>query len=144
MKAEEPRGWDLRLLGVAGLALAVVEAGELLTPVLLWAEEEITITATGLQPPVLRTAPERRVTFVNRTGQLVHVDFGEKPGQHHTFQVPGQIWAIFHRPGRHVYEVHFPDGRAVSGAVDVVEDPYERPGPPTFSGVTVMGECLER
>src|SRR3990170_5828046 len=122
MKTELPRGGKLRALALAVLALAVAQVAGVLVPPLVWADEDILIRSTGLQPPVLKTAPERRVTFVNQTGQLVHVDFGEEPGQHHTFQVPGRIWAIFHRPGRHVYEVHFPDGRTFAGAVDVVVD----------------------
>jgi hypothetical protein len=123
----------------------------LLPPPLFPAEEiiagEIIIEATALQPQVLLTEPDRRVIFVNRSGHLVHVDFiFRDPEVHHVFQVPDRIWAIFHRTGRHPYEVHFNDpGMAdLHGAVEVVGDPYGGPDPRICNGVTVMGGCIER
>jgi hypothetical protein len=110
---------------------------------------EILIEANGLRPEVLMTEPEHRVLFTNRSGQPVHIQFtmknpnGEK---HHVVQVPEQIWAIFHTMGRHPFVVHFIDPAApdLSGAVEVVGDPYGRPDPLVCSGITVMGACLER
>ncbi len=108
---------------------------------------EVIIEAGALYPQVLLTAPERKVVFVNRSGRPVHLQFMMKNGgQHHVVQVPESIWAVFHRPGRHEYEVHFGD-RAMHdlhGAVEVVGDPYGGPDPLTCSGITVQGACLER
>lgn len=110
---------------------------------------EIVIEATMLQPEAPVTQPEHRVLFTNRSGHSVHIQFNMKnPNgeQHHVIHVPDQIWAIFHRVGRHPFVVHFLD-RAVpdlSGAVEVVSDPYGRPDPLVCSGITVMGACFER
>jgi hypothetical protein len=120
-------------------------------PVLVAAEEviagEVIIEATGLQPQVLLTEPEHRVLFINRSGRAVHLDFFIRdPELHHVFQVPDRIWAIFHRPGRHPYVVHFggPGAADLQGAVEVVGDPYGGPDPHVCSGVTVQGACIER
>jgi hypothetical protein len=66
--------------------------------------------------------------------------------QHHLIQVPEQIWAIFHKVGRHPFVVHFGDPAManLNGAVEVVGDPYGRPNPLVCSGITVMGACLEQ
>jgi hypothetical protein len=110
---------------------------------------EILIDAKALHPAVLTTEPEHRVLFTNRSGHTVHIQFSMRnPNgeQHHLVQVPEQIWAIFHRMGRHPFVVHFLD-RAVPdlyGAVEVVGDPYGRPDPLVCSGITVMGACFER
>ena len=110
---------------------------------------EILIEANALHPEVLMTEPEHRVLFTNRSGHSVHIQFTMKnPNgeQHHIVQVPDQIWAVFHQVGRHPFVVHFLD-RAVpdlSGAVEVVGDPYGRPDPLVCSGITVMGACFER
>jgi hypothetical protein len=108
---------------------------------------EVIIEAAGLRPSVLMTEPERQVTFVNRSRRMVHVDFMIRdPELHHVFQVPDRIWAIFHRPGRHPYEVHFRDPAIADlhGVIEVVGDPYGRPDPLVCSGVTVQGACIER
>ncbi|MEI8189117.1 MAG: hypothetical protein WCI75_05330 [candidate division NC10 bacterium] len=131
--------------------VGVMALGALSSPVVLAAEEitvgEVIIEATALSPEVLLTAPEGRVIFVNRSGWPVHLQFMMKNGgQHHLVQVPEQIWAVFHRVGRHAYEVHF-DNHAMSdlhGAVEVVGDPYGGPDPLVCSGITVQGACLER
>ena len=110
---------------------------------------EILIEEKALHPAVLRTEPEHRVLFTNRSGHSVHIQFtmknpnGEK---HHIVQVPEQIWAIFHTMGHHPFVVHFLDPAApdLSGAVEIVGDPYGRPDPLVCSGITVMGACLER
>jgi len=105
----------------------------------------VVIGAGRLVPPVLEVAIDQRVTFVNDAARVVHVDFVGHAGEHHVFQVPGRIWAVFHRTGRHPYVVHFESGRgeALRGAVDVVQG--AEPGdPPTCNSVTVMGVCLER
>ena len=110
---------------------------------------EILIEAKALHPEVLMTEPEHRVLFTNRSGRVVHIQFtmknpnGEK---HHLVQVPEQIWAIFHTMGHHPFVVHFLDPAApdLSGAVEVVGDPYGRPDPRVCSGISVMGACFER
>jgi hypothetical protein len=107
---------------------------------------EVVIEATRLEPPVLRTTTAQRVTFANRSGRAVHIDFLGDEGQHHVVQVPGSIWAIFHRPGRHPYVVHFPTGGAqhLQGVVEVEDGPKQAGEAPTCTGVSVMGMCLER
>jgi hypothetical protein len=137
--------------GWVALALVIVAAPVLVWPELSAAEEiisgEVIIEATALRPQVLMTEPEHRVTFVNRSGRMVHLDFIlHDPELHHVFQVPDQIWAIFHRIGRHPYEVHFSD-RALPdlhGAIEVVGDPYGGPDPRVCGGITVQGACIER
>jgi hypothetical protein len=119
------------------LALAVhsIHAGA-------WAEDRIVIETGNLEPPVLAADIGHRVTFVNRSGRLVHVEFHRETGGHHVFQVPGEIWAEFHRPGRHGYVVHFPVGGQADlhGAVEVraIEGQVY---PHTCDGLTVMGAC---
>jgi hypothetical protein len=85
------------------------------------------------------------VTFVNRSRRPAHVDFGGASGEHRVFQVPGQIWAIFHRAGVHAYEVHLERGTDVvtlRGRVEAVDEPET--SHPTCKGLTVMGVCIER
>jgi len=152
VRSSKPTRWDSVTLGRVTLALVIgvaatvliqprqSEAGEIITG-------EIIIEAEAIRPQVLMTEPERRVIFVNRSGRTVHVDFITRdPERHHTFQVPDRIWAIFHRPGRHSYEVHFnePGMADLHGAVEIVGDPYGGPDPRVCSGVTVMGACIER
>ena len=108
---------------------------------------EIVIESAALQPPVLMTEPEHKVVFVNRSGQMVHIQFlMHNGGQHHIFQVPDQIWAVFHQTGRHPFVVHFPDPKTpnLDGAIEVVGNPYGGPDPRVCGGVTVQGACLER
>jgi plastocyanin len=109
-------------------------------------EPEIFIERTKLIPPTLTATVGERVTFVNRSGRTVHVEFLGDAGRHRVFQIPTEIWAIFHRPGSHPYEVHFPGPKAVTlrGTVEAVEDPSGRPDPHTCDSFTVMGECIER
>jgi hypothetical protein len=151
MTFSRPKGWDLATLGRVTLVMAIAMVALLVRPGLSADDEiipaDVIIEATALRPQVLMTEPEHRVTFVNRSGHMVHLDFIIRdPELHHVFQVPHRIWAIFHRPGRHPYEVHFLD-RAVAdlhGAIEVVGDPYGRPDPLVCSGVTVQGACIER
>jgi hypothetical protein len=106
---------------------------------------EIVIGDGRLEPPVLQTTTEQRVTFVNRSSRMVHVQFLDEAGRHHVFQVPGSIWAVFYRPGRHPYVVHFPTrrGHDLLGVVEVEDGPARTGDPPTCAGVSVMGVCLE-
>jgi hypothetical protein len=117
----------------------------LLLPERAMADDQILIEATEVRPPVLRTTTAHRVNFVNRSGRYAHVEFvGEATG-HYVVSVPGAIWAIFHRPGRHPYVVHL-EGRPrgeLRGVVEAVQDPHETPDPHTCSGLTVMGNCIE-
>jgi hypothetical protein len=108
---------------------------------------EVIIEATGLRPQVLRTEPEHKVQFVNRSGKPIHIQFLMGDGeQHHIFQVPDRIWAIFHQIGWHRYVVHFleHETQKLEGAVEVVGDPYGGPDPRVCSGITVQGACIER
>ena len=143
----EVRG--LGLLGLSGVA-----ATTLLLSALSPADEareiiagEIAIETTALHPEVLLVEPNRRVRFVNRSGHSIHLSLITKdPQRHHVFQVPEAIWAIFHRPGRHPFEVHFLDGAfpTLRGAVEVQYDPFGQPDHFPCGGITVMGACLER
>ena len=110
------------------------------------AADEIVIEGTKLDPPLLKTKVGERVTFINRSGRTIHVEFLGDAGRHRVFQVPNEIWAIFHRPGLHPYEVHFsaPKGATLRGTVEAVEDPSGRADPHTCDSFTVMGECIER
>jgi len=106
----------------------------------------VVIGPDRLEPRVLRATTEDRVTFVNRSGRVVQVEFGPDRGRHHVFQVPGEIWAVFHQPGPHVYAVHFETGprRELRGVVEVGHAPgLAADGLPTCSGITVEGVCLE-
>jgi plastocyanin len=127
------------------LAVMVVAFGAAQVPSVVLGEE-ILIEAKALQPSLLKTTVGERVTFVNRSGRTVHVEFVGNAGRHRVFQVPTEIWAVFHRPGFHAYEVHFsdPKGATLRGTVEAVEDPSGRADPHTCGSLTVMGECIER
>ena len=129
-------------------AALVVVLGAMMPPAPpAWSgESEVIIQATALEPHVLLTVAGQRVNFVKRVDRPVHVEFGEDPGRHHVFQIPGggPIWAIFHRPGTHPYVVHIYDGKTtvLHGVVEVLESP-ERPWGPGTCGAVVMEECVE-
>ena len=128
-------------------ALAVVLGVMMLPAPPAWSDErEVIIRATVLEPHVLLTVAGQRVNFVKRVDRPVHVEFGEDPGRHHVFQIPGAgpIWVIFHRSGTHPYVVHIYDGKttALHGVVEVLESP-ERPWGPGTCGAVVMEECVE-
>ncbi|MGH2437133.1 MAG: hypothetical protein ACRDFA_09075 [bacterium] len=108
------------------------------------AEGEVVISAQRVDPPVLRVLPDERVVFVNRSGRSVHIDLVGDAKQHHVFRMSGAIWAIFHRPGRHAYIVHFeePGGGLLRGVIEVTQEDVSESAPPTCP-VTVMGVCLE-
>lgn len=107
--------------------------------------KEIVIDRRGPAPDRLTVGLDAMVTFVNRTGRSVHVDFVGDSGQHHVFQVPGHIQAIFHRPGIHPYVVHFFDGAVpeLYGVVEVLPATGHTPSPPVCGRVTVQEICLE-
>lgn len=106
---------------------------------------EVVITAHGVAPPSVGVRPDERIVFVNRSGRDLHIDLVGDAKQHHVFRVSGEIWAIFHQPGRHAYIVDFDDagGGRLRGVVDVTEDSVSGSLPPTCSTVTVMDICLE-
>lgn len=128
------------------LALTACAVATVAVPAPAAAEPDtIIIAVAGLEPPILKTTTERRVTFVNRSGRSAHVDFVGASGEHHVFQVSGQIWAIFHRAGVHPYVVHLGTGANVAtlrGTVEVVEEPGAPL--PVCDDLTVMGVCIER
>ena len=117
-----------------------------LAPAPARADETVTIEAARLVPQTLSTTTGARVTFVNRSGRKVHVEFHRNGGEHHLVQVPagGPIWAIFHRPGAHPYVVHVYGARTetLNGSVEVAEDPHHKWEAPSCVA-TVMGECIE-
>jgi hypothetical protein len=138
-----PLGFVVAMLSAGALTLL----GGLLLPA--GAEDRILIEAATLRPPLVETVVGHRVTFVNLSGRIAHVEFLGSSSEHRVFQIPGEIWAEFHLPGLHEYRVHLSggSGRAAEllGAVAVREDPSARPEPPECSGqVTVQGVCLER
>ena len=145
---------DFRGVSFRGALALVVAAVPMLATPAFSADVEITIgevviTAAALSPQALMTEPEHRVTFVNRSGQMVHIQFlmpNVEQQKHHIFQVPDKIWAIFHQTGRHPFVVHFGDPRVpnLEGTIEVVRDPYGRPDPLVCSGITVQGACSER
>jgi len=105
---------------------------------------QVIIETTKLEPNLLRTTIDQRVTFVNRSGRAVHLDLLGNRREHHVFEVAGSIWAIFHRPGRHNYVVHFPAGEApdLHGIVEVRSALESDRDPPTCEGMTVMDVCI--
>jgi len=106
---------------------------------------EIVIKADGLEPRVLQVSTVDRVVFVNRSGRLVHLDFLGRRDQHHVYQVPGSIWAVFHQPGPHLYVVHFESGegrRELRGVVEVGHTGRD-PDLPECGRLTVEGICVE-
>jgi plastocyanin len=111
------------------------------------AATQIVITATAIEPAVLRVATGERVDFVNRARLNVHVEFGSDPRQHQVVQIPltGPIWAVFHRPGTHPYAVHIYGGGQLTtlrGLVEVVDDPAH-PWSSMTCGAVVEGNCIE-
>ena len=105
----------------------------------------VTISTGTLAPGVVRLALHERVTFLNLSGRGVHVEFAGPAGEHHVFQVPGQIWAEFHWPGPHSYVVHFSGGQPaeLEGVIEVDYGPRLVPGP-DCGGFTVDETCIER
>ena len=151
MRSGRPTGRDLGRKAWGAPALVSLVVVVLLARPISAAEEiivgEVIIEAGALRPSVLMTERERQVTFINRSGRMVHVDFMIRdPELHHVIQVPDRIWAIFHRPGRHPYEVHFRDPAiaGLHGVIEVVGDPYGGPDARICSGITVQGACIER
>ena len=153
MKSSRPMDSRAVISARVALTLAIAAMPVLVTPGFSADDEitigEVVITATALSPQVLVTEPEHRVTFVNRSGHPAHIQFmmpNAEHQQHEVFQVPDRIWAIFHRTGRHPYEVHVSDHELadVHGAIEVVGDPYGGPDPQVCGGITVQGACIER
>lgn len=122
---------------VLGLAVAATTSAADVT--------EIVVEANGLRPPAAHAALDAPVRFVNRTNGDIHIELLGDRGEHHVVNVPGQIWASFHRPGRHPFVVHVGStGRELArGVVDVPEDPA-RDGLPVCGWITVEGICYER
>lgn len=120
--------------------------GALLTTPVPGAAAEIVIDAGALTPALLTVESDESVTFVNRSGRVVHLDFLGRADEHHVFQVPGRIRATFHRAGRHPYVVHFETApRAeLRGVVEVREPESPRSQLPVCNGVSVGEICLER
>jgi plastocyanin len=120
--------------------------GTLLATPVPGAAAEIVIEAGALTPALLTVESDDSVTFVNRSGRVVHLEFRGRADEHHVFQVPGRIRATFHRAGRHPYVVHFetPPRAELQGVVEVQEPASPRSQPPVCSGVSVGEVCIER
>ncbi|HWU36896.1 MAG TPA: hypothetical protein VN203_04555 [Candidatus Acidoferrum sp.] len=132
------------ILSTAMLAILVVSLPSIAQDM---SAGEVVIEVTALWPRALTVDPEQRVTFINRSGRMVHLDFMRRdPELHHVFEVPDRTWAIFHQPGRHPYVVHFGDPKIsnLEGVIEVVRDPYGRPDPLVCGGITAPGACGER
>jgi plastocyanin len=132
-----------RRVGAWGLIAALLASA---APAPAGAALVIVIEQAALRPRVLATVVGQRVAFVNRSGRLAHVEFLPGHGDgHRVFQVPGEIWAVFNRPGRHHYVIHFSTRREgdLRGAVEVTADPGGGQAVPVCTGLSVMGECLE-
>jgi plastocyanin len=109
------------------------------------AAAEIEITALAIRPQTAVAAVGERVTFVDRSGRRAHLEFHELPRGHRAFQVPGEIWAVFHVPGRHGYTVHLSGPTLeLHGVVDVREATGPERELRECRGVSVQGECLDR
>ncbi len=151
MSARRRPGRTAGRLGKIMRVLPVLTAAVLAFPSASPAREfihgEIVIEATAVRPEVLMTEPEHAVIFINRSGRGIHLDLVIRdPELHHVVEIPDRMWAVFHRPGRHPYVVHFQDPTApdLRGVIEVVSDPYGGPDARICSGVTVMGACIER
>ena len=112
------------------------------------AQDSINVRLTGVEPQRLLTTAGVRVDFINLTDHVVHVEFLDERHRHDIVQIPGTatIFAVFHREGRHPYEVHVVSGGreiVLRGVVDVAGDPARRPGLPEC-GITVMDICISR
>ena len=132
--------WACRVL-LASIAPLVAATGAH-SPV---AAAEVEISAAALRPQTAMAAVGERVTFVDRSGRRPHLEFHELPRGHRVFQVPGEIWAVFHAPGRHGYTVHLSDPTMeLHGVVLVQESPEPAGKLRECRGVSVQGECLDR
>jgi hypothetical protein len=108
---------------------------------------EVVIQAAALEPDVVRARLHERVTFRNRSGRIVHVEFLGEEGPHHVFQVPGSIWAEFHQPGPHPFVVHLSAGgpAELAGRVDVEDETAPGTSPGECNGrLTVDTVCIPR
>lgn len=136
------------LVGALALAIAIFwsQAGQAQDV------DEIVIDNNRVHPDVFRTSIERKTLFRNRSDRQIDVTFEGYAGQHHVSEDMGQLWVVFHRPGKHRYVVRFTDSEVehLHGVVDVepasVREIQDGPGaarrePPVCNGVTVMQLC---
>ncbi|MBI4269830.1 MAG: hypothetical protein HY615_05805 [Candidatus Rokubacteria bacterium] len=103
---------------------------------------DITITTEGLRPRTLSATVDRAVTFLNRAGARVHIEFANDDG-HRLFEIGERVSAVFHRPGRHPYVVHVGADTTLRGVVDVEDDPQAAAGQAICRGVTIKETCVE-
>lgn len=126
-------------------ALVVAVCGVVPTAAPAGAGSQVVIEADRLKPKTLETVTGERVTFANRTGRPVHLQFSGELDRHEVVQVPatGAVWAMFHRPGTHPYTVHV-YGRetwTLEGVVSVAGDATHQWQSGTCD-VVVEGNCL--
>ena len=103
---------------------------------------DITITTEDLRPRTLSATVDRAITFLNRAGARVHIEFANDDG-HRLFEIAGRVSAVFHRPGRHPYVVHMGADTTLRGVVDVEDDPQAAAGQAICRGVTIKETCVE-
>jgi hypothetical protein len=107
---------------------------------------DVVISATALQPEVLKISISRTVLFRNLSERAVDVAFLGYAGMHHVSERGAHIEVVFHGAGRHPYVVRFASSNAghLHGVVEVADTPTEGPGAtdlPVCTGVTVSGIC---
>ena len=106
---------------------------------------QVIIESDRLEPRTLETLTGQRVSFVNRTGHPVHLQFIGDLRQHEVIQIPatGPVWAIFHIPGTHPYVVHIYERqtRALDGVISVTADETHQWQSRTCD-VVVEGNCI--
>lgn len=128
-------------------ALVVAVSGVVATADPAGAGSQVVIETDRLEPKTLETVTGERVTFVNRTGRPVHLQFSGELDGHEVVQVPatGPVWAMFHRPGTHPYTVHVygRETSALEGVVSVTGDATHQWQSGTCD-VVVEGNCLAR
>jgi hypothetical protein len=109
--------------------------------------ETVVVTASAVDPPLLRTRTGVRVDFENRTGRAIHLEFEGGRGEHDVVQLPatGPFWVVFHRPGTHRYVVHVYEAkeRGLAGVVEAADDAKPAGEVPSCD-LAVMGVCVEK
>ena len=135
---------------VAPLGPALLSVGLLVAPTGAATHiGEVVISATALQPEVLKISTNRTVLFRNLSERPVDVAFLGYAGMHHGSERRPYIEVAFHAAGRHPYVVRFASSNAghLHGVVEVADTPTERPSAadlPVCNGMTVSGVCYSR
>ena len=138
--------WNAAMSAACAIAVTIAAISSLASSTAHAADPiEIVIERGGVKPDVLRTAIDRTVVFVNRSGKPIDVSFLGYRGMHHVSETSGQLTAVFHRAGRHPYVVTFGNSYEghLHGSVEVDPDPSHRQETPVCTGVSVRYICME-